>query len=166
MADTTIHSYCKYCRQWFLSPVTKKKINETAIRKCQLTKKRINSKTSSCRWFNPSSVYCTKNNYSIKIINCLNRRRNENQTPDWEYCGKCRQFNKEIQHIAEHYWLNGHPIEIKKTNMPTTIPDETNKRKIKRRGKPTPVAVIKKSIKRRKKPETIKPKRKIKRRKT
>jgi len=136
-------------------PKSKKSKNfRPAKRRCKTTRKKIESNSPGCKWFNPSSVYCENKNQQIKIINCLNRRRNEGKIPSWDICKSCRQFELEIMDIAIKYWINASSVKEKKDAIPK------KERAIKRRGEtPKP----KRIIKRRKK--VVEPKRTIKRRK-
>ncbi|HUU89010.1 MAG TPA: hypothetical protein VMX17_14845 [Candidatus Glassbacteria bacterium] len=176
---TMMRHSCKHCKHWYSSSVVGKRIDEDEIhekkkkrkkdknfkpttRRCIITKKKIQSNSPHCKWFNPSSVYCNENNHPIKISNCLDRRRNEKQMAAWDYCKKCRQFDQEIRDIAETYWLNATPINIK-TKEETR---KKKKRRLKRRGESEihKEHTTTRTIKRRKKTEDAKPKRTIKRR--
>jgi len=177
---TMMRHSCKHCNHWYSSSVIGKRIDEDEIhekkkkrkkdknfkpttRRCIITKKKIQSNSPNCKWFNPSSIYCNENNHPIKISNCLDRRRNEKQLASWDYCRKCRQFDQEIRDIAEKYWLNATPINIKTKEEERS---KKKKRKLKRRGESEihQEHITTRTIKRRKKTETTKPKRTIKRR--
>jgi len=176
---TMMRHSCKHCIHWYSSSVIGKRKDNDEIqekkkkrkkdknfkpttRRCIITKKKIQSNSPNCKWFNPSLVYCNENLHPIKISNCLDRRRNEKQMAAWDYCKKCRQFDLEIKDIAEKYWLNATPINIK-TKAERS---KKKKRKLKRRGESeiNQEQVTIRTIKRRKKTETAKPKRTIKRR--
>jgi len=179
---------CKYCSYWYHSRVIKKNVEEESgsgkkrkksnfkatVRKCKLTNKKIKSDSPNCKWFSPSSVYCNQENHLIKIINCLDRRRNEKGLTAWDDCRKCRQFDQEIKDIAETYWLNAVPIKAKTTEEKQRKKigkikrreksEEFKERKERKRTIKRRPSKIKRKIKRRKTMEDKPTKRKIKRR--
>lgn len=189
---------CRYCDWWYQSAVIRKSIEEDkknpkknknkeqkVTKRCLVTRKKINSASPHCKWFSPSTIHCDEHSQRIKIINCLDRRRNEKLFPTWEKCKNCRQFDIDIKEIAETYWLGGKIINSKTDNKKQgyeqfrSSPTSKKKRKILRRGQePKKKRVIKrrkksyerlyekstrKTIKRRK--AFAEPTRKIKRRK-
>ena len=152
---------CIYCYWWIHSPtIQKKSEGSTKIysRQCPNRKKLINTDSLSCKYFDPRTFWCNKNNMWIDIIACLARRRNIPELQNWDRCKKCMQYDKEIKEIVKDYWLNAKPI-IK--------PGKTKPTKIKRRKKEVKVILKRRKtksskIKRRKKEEV----KVIKRRKT
>ena len=135
--------HCCYCKHWKTADKTKQN-----GRICLITGKIIQeNKEIKCNYFDPGLFYCEKNDCWLSVIICLNRRRNIPDFNGWQYCKKCRQFDKEMKDFVIEYWIEGKSIQIKK-------PEKKSIRKIKRRIKQT------RKIKRR-----IKQTRKIKRRK-
>jgi len=164
---------CNYCQHFANAKVIsrKKKTDAPYKRKCHASKKRITSDSEVCKYLLPKEIfYCDINDNRLHLLQCLARRRNSKNLPDFKACEKCRQFDKDIRHILSRYFLDAEqPLLPKgfKEAIPKNAPIVVNpgrQRKIKRRQsrqilkRRKPKARV---IKRRPKPKT----RKIKRRK-
>ena len=142
---------CGYCRNY--SKGKSFKDGDSVVRECIPKQKRVSFENKGCMYFNPrDTIYCEKNGDRVAIPICLHRRLNPHNWISFNYCKKCRQFEKDIKEIARIYFLEAR--KIKKYKVPEEKPKT---RKIKRRKeKPK-----KRKLKRR---TTEKPKRKLKRR--
>lgn len=164
---------CIYCQHFAKSKVVtrKKKTDAPYKRKYQYRKKRITSESPACKYLLPvETFYCDVNDNRLTFLQCLARRRNVKNLPDYKQCEKCRQFEREIKEILQQYFIDAdQPLLPKgfKEQIPKDGPIVVNPgRKLKRRKKRRVLKRRKKTtetrvLKRRSKPKT----RKIKRRK-
>lgn len=140
---------CYYCDRWH-----KSKQATQERRYCEAVKKRIKRTRKRCKFFVPTeaSFWCDKHHCHLKLIQCVQRRRNPMSLNKWEKCKRCRQWDKEVRDIIEDYWLTGKKI------IPFDNPGNS-KRVIKRRDKGGRVIKRRKGkprkIKRRSKPKRV-----------
>jgi hypothetical protein len=106
---------CKYCEIFQNTEAQK-----DGRKFCPLTKKEVDKKTKACIYINPKNFYCDNYALRLKLIQCINRRRNEPEFEQWKSCRNCNQFEKEIKPIILKYYIEAKririPLSLKKTN--------------------------------------------------
>jgi hypothetical protein len=161
---STCH-YCKYYKQSKL--VGRPDSDGVQWKKCRIKKKKIQSKSNECKYFDPAEIFfCDKYGCQLAIANCLHRRFNPKKFLGWQKCKRCRQFEQDISEISNSYMVERKkakrpPIKRigrvinRRIGKPKVVFNPNKKRKLKRRES--------KSVRKIKRRE-VKPIRKIKRR--
>lgn len=102
---------CKYCEIFQNAEAQK-----DGRKFCSLAKKEVDKKTKACPYFNPKNFYCDNYTLRLKLIQCINRRRNELEFEQWKACRKCSQFEKEVKPLVLKYF-----IEAKRVRTPLSL---------------------------------------------